>query len=450
MKKSLGLILLLLPSFVFAEQATLNMGELLKRMEAGRISEAGENRQREQAFLSDKNQQSKLLADMRQQQRQEEQRSAKLEKQFEDNDKALAEAENRLRERLGSLGELFGHITSSAGDARSNIEKSLVSLQHPERGQFLDRLIEVSSSGVELPSIEQIEKFRFELLREIAEQGHVVQFKADVSEVAGGNSQRDVIRIGVFNAITEDGKYLAYDDGNLRVLARQPSGKYVKQAANFAQLSEGYGKICVDPTGPTGGSLLSALIEAPTLVERWKQGGIVGYVITSLGAFALLLALWRIIYLSALNARVSKQLKDKQANDKNPLGRVLQAAQQYKGSDLDTLELKINEAIIKELPALQSGEALLKIIAAVAPLLGLLGTVTGMIITFQAITIYGAGDPTAMAGGISSALVTTVQGLIVAIPTVLMHTLISGQSKRVIHVLEEQSAGIVAQHQEEA
>jgi len=450
MKKSLGLILLLLPSLLFAEQATLNMGELLKRMEAGRISEAGENREREKVFLSDKNNQAKLLADMRQQQKQQEQRSAKLEKQFEENDKALAEAENRLRDRLGSLGELFGHITSSAGDARSNIEKSLVSLQYPERELFLDKLIAVSSSGVELPSIEQIEKFRFELLREMAEQGHVVHLQADVNEVAGGSNKRGVIRVGVFNAFTDDGQYLTFENGSLRVLARQPAGKYVKQAANFANLSEGYGKIGVDPTGPTGGSLLSALIEAPTLIERWKQGGIVGYVITAIGAFALLLAFWRIIYLSALNARVSKQLKDKQASDKNPLGRVLQTAQQYKGNDLDTLELKINEAIIKELPALQSGEALLKIIAAVAPLLGLLGTVTGMIITFQAITIYGAGDPTAMAGGISSALVTTVQGLIVAIPTVLMHTLISGQSKRVIHVLEEQSAGIVAQHQEAA
>lgn len=450
MKKTLSLMLLLLPAVGFANDKAMSMGELLQKMQSGRVAEAKENSQREQQFLRDKNEQVRLLADMRQQQKKEEQRSVQLEKQFEQNDKALAEAEKRLRERLGSLSELFGHITSTAGDARSNIEKSLVSIQYPNREAFLEKLIETSSSGVELPSIEQIEQLRFELLREMSEQGRVVQFTTDVTQAAGGVNQQNVTRIGIFNAVNDKGEYLAYEDGRLRVLARQPAGKYVKAAANAANNTSGYSQFGIDPTGPTGGSLLSALIQSPTLMERWHQGGLVGYVITGLGAFALLLALWRMIYLTALTAKVNGQLRNKTANEKNPLGRVLQSAQAYKGSDLDTLELKINEAIIKELPSLQSGEALLKIIAAVAPLLGLLGTVTGMIITFQAITIYGAGDPTAMAGGISSALVTTVQGLVVAIPTVLLHTLISSQSKRIIHILEEQAAGIVAQHQEEA
>jgi len=86
----------------------------------------------------------------------------------------------------------------------------------------------------------------------------------------------------------------------------------------------------------------------------------------------------------------------------------------------------------------------LKIIAVVAPLLGLLGTVTGMIITFQAITLFGTGDPKLMAGGISTALVTTVQGLCVAIPTVLLHTLVASRARRLNQILEEQAAGMVA------
>jgi biopolymer transport protein ExbB len=118
--------------------------------------------------------------------------------------------------------------------------------------------------------------------------------------------------------------------------------------------------------------------------------------------------------------------------------------------DPETLELKMAEAVLSETPKLESGLTLLKIIAAVAPLMGLLGTVTGMIITFQAITIFGAGDPKAMAGGISSALVTTVLGLLVAIPTVLLHTVVNGRSQRIIHVLNEQATGIVAEHSERA
>ena len=104
--------------------------------------------------------------------------------------------------------------------------------------------------------------------------------------------------------------------------------------------------------------------------------------------------------------------------------------------------------MLKERPAIESGLGLLKIIAMVAPLMGLLGTVTGMIVTFQAITLFGTGDPKTMAGGISAALVTTVLGLCVAIPTVLLHALINSPAQRVLHILEEQSAGIVAEQTE--
>jgi biopolymer transport protein ExbB len=190
---------------------------------------------------------------------------------------------------------------------------------------------------------------------------------------------------------------------------------------------------------------LRALINTPTLVERWHFGGIVGYVITGVFIVAIFLAIWRFIFLQGVSAKVSSQLKDPaSANIGNPLGRVLAVAQANPGLDAESLELKLHEAVLKERPSIESGLSLLKIIAMVAPLLGLLGTVTGMIITFQMITLFGAGDPKAMAGGISQALITTVLGLVVAIPTVLMHTLVNGKAQRILHILEEQSAGIVA------
>ena len=204
----------------------------------------------------------------------------------------------------------------------------------------------------------------------------------------------------------------------------------------------------IDPTGPTGGSFLAAIIDSPTLEERWHQGGYVGYAITAVGIFALLLAIFRTLVLTGVGAKVSKQLKSDKAMDNNPLGRVLKIHEDNPSMDLETLELKMSEAVMRETPKLESGLTLLKIIAAVAPLMGLLGTVTGMIITFQAITIFGAGDPKAMAGGISSALITTVLGLLVAIPTVLLHTLVNGRAQRIIHVLNEQATGIVAEHSE--
>ena len=435
-----------LPSL--GQEAAANLDDLLRMVEKGRVQESKENRQREKAFLADKSQQQSLLKQLQQEQQRQEKLSIELEARFEDNDKALAEAEKRLAERMGSLGELFGHITSAAGDARSNFETSLVSINYPGREQFLSELVDVTSSGTELPNIEQIEQLWFELQREMTEQGKVVRFTSKATDNSGNTAETKVVRIGSFNAMNADGDYLKFEKGNLTELARPPSSQYTNAAAQLMAATDGVVKVGIDPTGPSGGSLLAALINSPTLVERWHQGGIVGYVISIVGIFAVLLALYRIIVLSAIGSKVAKQLKADAIDEGNPLGRVLSVAQSNKQADLETLELKLNEAIIKDLPKLQSFEAVLKIIAAVAPLLGLLGTVTGMILTFQAITIYGAGDPKAMAGGISSALITTVLGLLVAIPTVLMHTVVSGRSKHVIHVLEEQAAGIVAKYQE--
>jgi biopolymer transport protein ExbB len=149
-----------------------------------------------------------------------------------------------------------------------------------------------------------------------------------------------------------------------------------------------------------------------------------------------------------MSAKVSSQLKNKTPKENNPLGRVLKVAADNADTDRETLELKLSEAIFKERPALERGLAFLKIISVVAPLMGLLGTVTGMINTFQAITLFGTGDPKLMAGGISQALVTTVEGLVVAIPTVLLHTIVSGRSRKVMYVLQEQSAGIIAERDE--
>ncbi|MEC8351463.1 MAG: MotA/TolQ/ExbB proton channel family protein, partial [Pseudomonadota bacterium] len=102
----------------------------------------------------------------------------------------------------------------------------------------------------------------------------------------------------------------------------------------------------------------------------------------------------------------------------------------------------------REMPKITRNLTLIKIISVVAPLLGLLGTVTGMINTFQAITLFGTGDPKLMAGGISQALVTTVLGLVVAIPTVFLYTLLNTRSKNMLLILQEQSAGIIAERSE--
>lgn len=432
------------------EIAAENLDQLLNLVKQGQARASSENTAREARFSQDKANQAAALQRAEEERTREERRSARLEKQFEQNELLIAAKQEQLRERLGTLSELFGHLTAASGDLASNVEVSLVSSEYPGREGFLKELIAKMSGSDQLPSIAEIERVWFELLREIREQGEVSRFKAQVATPSGELSEREVVRVGAFNIVDTDGNYLSFNIDKLAELPRQPGGGFNSQAQDLAGSQSGLTQFGIDPTGPTGGSFLAAIIDSPTITERWHQGGYVGYAITAVGAFAFILAIYRLIVLTAVGGKVSSQLKSSSARDDNPLGRVLKVHETNPSMDPETLELKMAEAVLSETPKLESGLTLLKIIAAVAPLMGLLGTVTGMIITFQAITIFGAGDPKAMAGGISSALVTTVLGLLVAIPTVLLHTVVNGRSQRIIHVLNEQATGIVAEHSERA
>ncbi len=434
---------------VLAQDAK-SLDELLGFVKQGQVTEAKENRAREQRFAKDKANQASELKKAEAERTRQEQISAELEDAFEANELLVAAKQKQLKEKLGTLAELFGHLTSTSGDLATNMEFSIVSSQFPGREVFLEELIAKMSGSEKLPSIEEIERVWYELNREMVESGKVVSFTAQVAKPNGDKIEQKVMRIGTFNIVSEDGMYLQYvaSKGSLEELPRQPSGPYIGWARSLAAATEGLHRFGVDPTGPTGGSFLAALINSPNMEERWHQGGYIGYAITAVGAFAFILAIWRLIVLTTVSAKVSSQLKHEKANANNPLGRVLKVHEDNPTMDTETLELKLSEGILKETPKLESGLVLLKIISAVAPLMGLLGTVTGMIITFQAITIFGAGDPKAMAGGISGALVTTVLGLLVAIPTVLLHTIVNGRARRIIHILNEQTTGIIAEHTE--
>jgi len=430
------------------EDKALNLDTLLKQLEQGQFQQNKQNAQREQEFAVKRSEQDQMLRQAKQTRDAALTTSERMETQFEENEFKLADLNEAMNKRLGSLKELFGVLQQVSGDTKSKFQNSIVSAQIPGRAEFLDNLAQSMGASSKLASIEEIERVWFEMQREMIESGRIVQFNTTVATPAGDDIQADVVRVGSFNIVTTDGQYLKYSDDALSILPRQPSSSFVNWAEDLANSTEGYGRFGVDPTGPTGGSLLAAFIDTPTLTERWHQGRQVGYVITAVGIIAMLIAAWRFIVLTAIGAKVNAQLKSTTANTNNPLGRVLVIADENPNMDTESLELKLNEAVLKEIPNLENSLTLIKIIAAVAPLLGLLGTVTGMIITFQAITIFGAGDPKTMASGISSALITTVLGLIVAIPTLLAHTIVSGRAKRVIHVLEEQAAGIIARNAE--
>jgi biopolymer transport protein ExbB len=433
---------------VAQEEKAASLDQLLDMVKKSQVAETAEHRQREAEFARDKANQGNLLNQAKATRQAEETRSDTLEKSYADQELLVTQKRAQLNERLGSMKELFGHLTSTAGDLRVTAENSIVSAQIPGRGEFLTELIEKMNSNTRLPSIAEIERLWYEVQRELIESGRVVKFNADVIKTNGEAREQEVVRVGVWNLVSE-GKYLRYvtETGKIEELARQPDNA-AKSANDLQNATSGFVAFSVDPTGPSGGSLLAALVNKANLEEHFHNGGLVGYVISALGIAGLLLALWRAIVLFGIGSSVNAQLKSKTPNINNPLGRVLKVSEDNPNVDTETLELKLDEAVLKERPRIEAGLPVIKIIAAIAPLLGLLGTVVGMIQTFQAITMFGAGDPKNMAGGISAALITTVQGLIVAIPMVILHTVLNGKAKRIVHVLDEQATGIVAQNSE--
>ena len=460
MKKYFSILFVLsltLNNFVSAQESEGEETEistveaLLQLVKEGKTKEQSANADREAKFMANKNEQAAILAAEKRELARQERIADQLEAEYKKNEEILRVKEEAYQKELGSLVELFGHLQSSAGEAAVQFSGSLTSPQYGlERVDFLNELTSKMSETTELPTIREIEGLWYELQREMVASGQVVSFDTTVIDVDGESSTCNVTRVGLFNAVC-DGKYLEYvaATGQYAFLPRQPAGRFTKTAKSVGNADAGEQvRFGVDPTGPTGGSLLANLIQTPSLAERAAQGREVGYAIIFVGLIGIGLAFWKLWSLYVLGKAVRAQAGSKTLDVRNPLGRVLKVGEENFKKDIDTLELKLAEAIMAERPSIERGIGAVRIISVVAPLAGLLGTVTGMIVTFQMITLYGTGDPKLMAGGISQALVTTVLGLLVAIPTTLLHSFTASSAKGIISVLEEQSTGILAERAE--
>ncbi len=440
MNRLLTLLLVgLLPAFVQAAEP-LTPEQLLQRIRSERAAEVDAMQVREQAFLQNRSEQAQLLARANATLEKEKAEAERLKAEFDRQEAELAEQEKLLAQRVGHLGELFGVVRQSAGDIAGQWQDSLLNAQYPERLKRLKALAESRT----LPSADDLDGFWMTLLEDLTASGQVERVALPVVDADGQRSERSVLRVGNFAAFTED-SFLRYDSDAHELLtpSRQPDG--MGMVDDYLSSSEALATLPIDPTR---GSLLAQLQRQPQLWDRVQQGGLVGWVILVLGAIGLCLAIWRMVYLARVGRAVSRQTRElSQPRDDNPLGRIIGVlGPKPQLSDLETLELKLDEAILQETPPLERGQPLLKLLSAVAPLLGLLGTVTGMIVTFQAITQSGGGDSRLMADGISQALVTTVLGLVVAIPLLFLHSLLASRSKALIQLLEQQSAGLIALH----
>ncbi|MCS0343700.1 MotA/TolQ/ExbB proton channel family protein [Vibrio diabolicus] len=423
-------------------EAPKNLSELLKNVKSESIVESKENKAREAEFKNNRDKQAALLQQAREELAAQQALGDQLKATFDENDKQLTELTETLRVRSGTLGEMFGVVRQYAGEFKGLFAASQNAVQFPERDALLTKLAE----SKELPSTQELEAFWHTILQQLVASGETATTQATVVYGEGKEAVRDVTLVGEFNAIA-DGKYVTYvpQTGKFEELSRQPRTNITRHVAGFESASNSYEPLFIDPSR---GVILSLLVQSPTVQERIDQGGIVGYVILGMGAVGAIIALVCFLRLQVIGGKMRKQAKSETVIPGNPLGEVIQAYQEHKGDNLEDLEAKLDEIILRNAPSIERFISSIKLFASVAPLLGLLGTVMGMIGTFQAITLFGTGDPKLMAGGISEALVTTMLGLVVAIPLLFLYTIVHSKGRRLVQTLEEQSAGFIARYQE--
>ena len=418
--------------------ASMAQTESATSLREAREAAEARDQQRLMGFLDDQQALESALEQARAEHEEAQQQHEALEIQQAEQTDQASELSERQAEQGEALTGLLSNLARHSSEIRNALgEESLLSL---EEGALPPRLDEV-----EVLERHQLEEVVDRLAALTARTGRAERLSLPVADANGEVATRELVRLGDFAAFTEN-KLLerGENDGNLVVLPRTPD-------AIGGLLADYYqGESHVFAVDPTQGSVLEALAQQPSLWERFQQGGYVGYVVVALGILGLIIGLGQYLYLVLVSLRVNRQRQSlSQLKPNNPLGRVLL---RFEGMDKhqtpEALEARLDEAVLAELPKLERSQPMVKLLAAIAPLLGLLGTVTGMIVTFQAITVFGTGDPQLMAGGISQALVTTVLGLITAVPLLFVQTALSGRSRYLTHVIEGQASATLADHLE--
>lgn len=445
----------LLPLTTFAQQQAdpANSKEaLLERVRSAHSGESELYNQRVTKFnAASKTQQDQMMREAQQRLAQLSAASTKMSDTYSATEIRLNELNHDLTKKAQQLGlaELFGLARQVAGDAAGILSQSLINSQfQPPEGQLARvEFLRAFSDSRRTPTPEELERLWFEIHREMTAQGEVLRYQSQVVQTSGVAEPVEVVRIGPFSALSDE-QFLSYlpDLGTLTVLPRQLPDEFMDIAGDFYEASEGYVPAVIDYTR---GVLQALYIERPTWLQRIHLGEEIGYIIILVGLAGAFLFVYQLVHLMQVRTAVKQQLEnlDEPKGD-NPVGRVMLA---FRGDPkrieehADVAELRISEAVLREVPKLERFQHFLRVAVAAGPLLGLVGTVVGMIITFQSITESGSGDPRLMAAGIGQAMIATVLGLGIAIPLLFANALLNGLSRSVVQILDEQSAGMLAE-----
>lgn len=424
-----------------ATSFNLSANEMAVSAQADSKVQAQHNQLRESGFKQTEQQLATLKAELVKQRQALQTANDKLAAQFSTNEDELARLEESLRLETGSLGEVFGVVRQNAKELESELKHSVTGAGDQAYTQVVEEIV----AATKLPSMPQLTGLWKALAEQIKASGELAQTQIQLVDGDGKQREESVVRLGSFGLIGEQG-YLNWNGAKQTATAYQKQPEQGPSVTGLDELRSGLIQNMV--VDPSRGVMLEQLALEPTLMDRLQAGGVVGKIILVLLLIGLVIAVVRGVSLSIARQKIRRQLKTPTQPGDNPLGRVLAVYSKEKKQSVEALELRLLEAVVDEQTGLEKGLSMLKLLAALAPMLGLLGTVTGMIETFQVITQFGNGDPKVMAGGISMALVTTVLGLIAAMPLLLAHNILSSQAESIRHILEKQGIGLVAEQAE--
>ena len=410
------------------EIRNIEINELLELVKTNKSIFLNEDNKRLNSFITKVSDRQALLDDAKTKLANEIDRNINLETSFEQNEKTLAELEEKLEIKVGVLGELFGVTRQYAGELLAASENSVVFYEFPNRPEVLKDI-----GQEKVHNLDQLENLWISYFDEIVAGSEIKNFEATITSPNGENIVGEVTRYGLFSA-SYDGKFVKPVSSldSFQLLAKQPENTFTKTLLKHKRADE-YTNLAIDPTR---GFLLSLYLDKANWFERIAQGKSIGFVIIFIGFIGLAFSIFKIIRLREYSNEV---LNNKSDNIPSQMESLIKD-----GTSRESKENIIDEFIINYSGKIEWGNNWVKFFAAVAPLLGLLGTVIGMIETFQAITLFGTGDPKQMAGGISQALVTTMLGLIVAAPLLGMYTYLSEKTESIVQVLEEKASYILS------
>jgi len=410
------------------EIRNIEINELLELVKTNKSIFLNEDNKRLNSFITKVSDRQALLDDAKTKLANEIDRNINLEASFEQNEKTLAELEEKLEIKVGVLGELFGVTRQYAGELLAASENSVVFYEFTNRPELLKDI-----GQEKVHNLDQLENLWISYFDEIVAGSEIKNFEATITAPNGENIVGEVTRYGLFSA-SYDGKFVkpVSSLNSFQLLAKQPENTFTKTLSKHKRADE-YTNVSIDPTR---GFLLSLYLDKANWFERIAQGKSIGFVIIFIGFIGLAFSIFKITKLREYSNEV---LNDKTDNIPSKMESLIKD-----GASRESKENIIDEFIINYSSKIEWGNNWVKFFAAVAPLLGLLGTVIGMIETFQAITLFGTGDPKQMAGGISQALVTTMLGLIVAAPLLGMYTYLSEKTESIVQVLEEKASYILS------